>query len=116
VPHLSDPLFFSDACGEAVSAHDLAFLPTTQESGRSLAEAACVAPPERAALLIGPEGGFDEGEVRLALDCGIRPVSLGPRTLRAETAALAAATILLDRWGEMGSPGTRAAMGHGDAA
>jgi len=102
VPQLHDPLSFADACRDAASSHDLSFLPTMLEGGRSLAEAARVAPPARAALLIGPEGGFDEGEVRLALDCGIEPVSLGPRTLRAETAALAAATILLDRWGEMG--------------
>ena len=60
------------------------------------------APPERAALVIGPEGGFDQAEVQLAVECGIQPVSLGPRTLRAETAALVAATIMLDRWGEMG--------------
>jgi len=102
VPQLHDPLSFADACRDAASGHDLSFLTTMLESGRSLAEAARVVPPARAALLIGPEGGFDEGEVRLALGCGIQPVSLGPRTLRAETAALAAATILLDRWGEMG--------------
>jgi 16S rRNA (uracil1498-N3)-methyltransferase len=40
-------------------------------------------------LLVGPEGGFSDREVQLALDAGATMVSLGPRRLRAETAALA---------------------------
>lgn len=40
-------------------------------------------------LLVGPEGGFSDREVQLALDVGATMVSLGPRRLRAETAALA---------------------------
>ena len=104
VPGLSDPLSFDDACRAAAADHDLAFLPYVQENGRSLAQGVQGDPPARAALLIGPEGGFDEAEMQLALECGIQVVSLGPRTLRAETAALAAATIVLDRWGELGSP------------
>ena len=101
VPTLSDPLSFDDACRAAAASHERAFLPYVQERGPSLADAAGGDPPTRAALLIGPEGGFEEGEVQHARDCGIQAVSLGPRTLRAETAALAAATILMDRWGEL---------------
>jgi 16S rRNA (uracil1498-N3)-methyltransferase len=42
-------------------------------------------------LLIGPEGGFDPEELaELRAHDGVVPISLGPRTLRAETAALAA--------------------------
>lgn len=42
-------------------------------------------------LLIGPEGGFDPEEMaELRASAGVVPISLGPRTLRAETAALAA--------------------------
>jgi len=40
---------------------------------------------------IGPEGGFTEDEVRQALDAGWQPLSLGPRVLRVETAAIALA-------------------------
>jgi 16S rRNA (uracil1498-N3)-methyltransferase len=47
------------------------------------------------ALLIGPEGGFEVQEVDMARQCGIRVVTLGPRILRAETAALAAAAIVM---------------------
>jgi 16S rRNA (uracil1498-N3)-methyltransferase len=103
VPELADPLAFADACRAAVADHDQAYLPCLEETESALGAAADGALPLRAALLIGPEGGFDEAEVRLARDCGIRPVSLGPRTLRAETAALVAATILMERWGELGS-------------
>ena len=46
------------------------------------------------AVLVGPEGGFSAEELRAALARGARAVHMGPRTLRAETAALAAlATI-----------------------
>ncbi|MBI4323613.1 MAG: 16S rRNA (uracil(1498)-N(3))-methyltransferase [Candidatus Omnitrophica bacterium] len=44
--------------------------------------------------LIGPEGDFSPEEVALAEKFGARPVSLGPRTLRAETAAIALLAIL----------------------
>jgi 16S rRNA (uracil1498-N3)-methyltransferase len=40
---------------------------------------------------IGPEGGFTDDEVQRALDAGWRPIGLGPRILRVETAAVALA-------------------------
>ncbi len=45
-------------------------------------------------LLVGPEGGFHPAEVEYARDTGFRTLSLGPRILRAETAALAAVTLV----------------------
>lgn len=45
-------------------------------------------PGQRAAVFIGPEGGFDEEEVALARLCGLWPVTLGKRILRTETAGL----------------------------
>ncbi|MGH9488059.1 MAG: RsmE family RNA methyltransferase [Terriglobales bacterium] len=49
------------------------------------------APPLR--LLLGPEGGWSEEEASAAAAAGYRPVSLGGRILRAETAALAALAL-----------------------
>lgn len=46
------------------------------------------------ALLIGPEGGLSEAEVQLALTQGFKPLSLGPRILRTETAAISALSLL----------------------
>ena len=48
------------------------------------------APTPEMVILIGPEGDFSREEVALALECGFRPVHLGPSRLRTETAALAA--------------------------
>lgn len=44
-------------------------------------------------VLIGPEGDFSIDEVRLAIECGYTPISLGESRLRTETAALYAAMI-----------------------
>ncbi|AWD22653.1 16S rRNA (uracil(1498)-N(3))-methyltransferase [Fuscovulum blasticum] len=58
-------------------------------------------PGEPAAILIGPEGGFSDDErARLAARPFVTPVSLGPRILRAETAALAALTLWQARFGD----------------
>ncbi|MDR2725030.1 MAG: 16S rRNA (uracil(1498)-N(3))-methyltransferase [Candidatus Adiutrix sp.] len=46
-------------------------------------------------VLVGPEGGFSPGEEAAFMAAGLRPWRLGPLTLRAETAALAALALLL---------------------
>lgn len=57
--------------------------------------------PGPAAILIGPEGGFDAGErAALAGLPFVRPFGLGPRILRAETAALAALALWQARFGD----------------
>jgi 16S rRNA (uracil1498-N3)-methyltransferase len=48
---------------------------------------------EAVLVAIGPEGGFTKGEVDAALAAGWELLSLGPRTLRVETAAIAAAVL-----------------------
>ena len=45
---------------------------------------------EDATILIGPEGDFSPEEVKVAIEAGYRPVSLGSSRLRTETAGLAA--------------------------
>jgi 16S rRNA (uracil1498-N3)-methyltransferase len=44
-------------------------------------------------IAVGPEGGFTDAEVSMAVASGAKPVSLGPLTLRIETAALALAAL-----------------------
>lgn len=46
------------------------------------------------ALLIGPEGGFSAQEIEQILSYNFNPLSLGPRVLRTETAAIAALSVL----------------------
>ena len=50
---------------------------------------------ESVSIFIGPEGGFAPGEVELAKEAGIRPISLGRRILRTETAGLAILSWLI---------------------
>lgn len=50
--------------------------------------------PSGVLLLVGPEGGFTEAELSLAQEAGAARVGLGKRTLRAETAAVAAAALV----------------------
>ncbi len=56
---------------------------------------------DRVTLLAGPEGGFSGTEVALAVQHGYQAISLGPRILRTETAALAAITACQVMWGDL---------------
>lgn len=49
---------------------------------------------QKVAIIIGPEGGFNRQEVDLAIDAGYKPVSLGKRILRAETASFYALSVI----------------------
>ncbi|MHB0774964.1 16S rRNA (uracil(1498)-N(3))-methyltransferase [Halomonas sp. WWR20] len=57
---------------------------------------------ERAALLIGPEGGLSPTEVDVATAAGFTPLTLGPRILRTETAPVVALTLLQYHFGDLG--------------
>lgn len=52
-------------------------------------------------VMVGPEGGFSEEEVALAVARGVQPLKLGPRILRTETAPIAALSILQYCLGDM---------------
>ena len=56
---------------------------------------------ETATLLVGPEGGWAEGEVQLAVDRGAMLLTLGSHTLRADAAPLVALTALRVRWEDL---------------
>jgi 16S rRNA (uracil1498-N3)-methyltransferase len=64
--------------------------------------------PGPAAILIGPEGGFtDEERSAIRALPQARPISLGPRILRADTAALAAASLWMAGAGDWSAPADR---------
>jgi len=58
------------------------------------------APTGAVSLLIGPEGGLTDEEIASAKQAGYLGLRLGPRILRTETAAVAALSALLARWGD----------------
>ncbi|MEC7938467.1 MAG: 16S rRNA (uracil(1498)-N(3))-methyltransferase [Pseudomonadota bacterium] len=55
---------------------------------------------EEICMLSGPEGGFSPKELLLAEEHGFKPVSLGPRILRTETAPIVALSIAQSKWGD----------------
>jgi len=57
--------------------------------------------PERIVVLIGPEGGWSEDELELARERGCEIRRLGPRRLRAETAAIAGLVVVGSLWGDL---------------
>jgi len=59
--------------------------------------------PASCALLVGPEGGFSPAEAQAAVAAGFVPVSLGKRILRTETAGMAVAAVLQNRYGDFGT-------------
>lgn len=79
------------------SRFDLCLIPYELEEGMDGMKKVLsqVAPGQKIAVFIGPEGGFDGEEIRQALEMGIRPVSLGSRILRTETAGLAILSVLM---------------------
>ena len=102
IPDVADPVAFKEVCDALENASTLVALPWEGESAKSLSAAVSEAPDSKeVALIIGPEGGLDLEEVDYALGRGLAPVSLGRRTLRAETAGIAAVSALMYALGEM---------------
>lgn len=58
--------------------------------------------PDSLLLLIGPAGGFEDWEAERLGAAGYAAIGLGPRILRAETAAIAAVTLAQGLWGDLG--------------
>jgi 16S rRNA U1498 N3-methylase RsmE len=57
--------------------------------------------PRIGLMMIGPEGGFTDNELKIAREAGIGFLGMGPRRLRAETAGLVAAMKILSAFGEL---------------
>jgi 16S rRNA (uracil1498-N3)-methyltransferase len=59
-------------------------------------------PIDRVLIVLGPEGGFSEQEIKKAKNFGFTVSRLGPRILRAETASIAACTLMQYLFGDLG--------------
>ncbi len=59
-------------------------------------------PFKKILIMLGPEGGFSEQEIKLVQESGFISAGLGPRILRAETATIAAVSLVQYLFGDMG--------------
>jgi len=73
-----------------------------EQAGTLRKQLAGLPPPQRIAVIVGPEGGLTAEEVASAVKCGFISVSLGKRILRTETAGPAILSILQFFWGDLG--------------
>lgn len=95
VPQVAEPVEFRQAVGGTEGG--ASGLRLILHGGRPAAAGLLREAPARneVHLLVGPEGGWTEEEVALAAGAGWLPAGLGPRTLRADTAAVVAAGLVM---------------------
>lgn len=86
---------------QAIAGAELALI-AYEGGGESLSAALAQKNPSHLLLIVGPEGGWEEAEIRQAREAGAVPVSLGKRILRTETAAVAMLACAMFANGEMG--------------
>ena len=101
IPEICDPMSIHECIAEMPDA--LRLLLSEQERTQSLRES-LLATGMQATLpgaiyaAIGPEGGWTSAELAIFAESGWRSVSLGPRILRTETAAIAVASVVSTWW------------------
>ena len=106
LPEVLAPQSLAAACEQAAQSAARVRLVLAPEATASLATAAAAAETgvREVTLLIGPEGGLSPAELRVAAQAGFVAVTLGPRVLRTETAAIAALSVLQLVGGDFGEP------------
>ncbi|WP_436642885.1 16S rRNA (uracil(1498)-N(3))-methyltransferase [Microbaculum sp. FT89] len=94
VPEIAEPVSFERYLADRDPARTLVFCDEAAPVSDPI-EALKTAPEGAFAVMIGPEGGFAEEERELLLRGeNVVPISLGPRVMRADTAGIAALTLL----------------------
>ena len=96
IPEVAPVISFGQAL-EEVKGFDLKLIPYENADGMAKTRELLgkAAPGQDIAVFIGPEGGFDPGEIEKAKDAGTEPVTLGKRILRTETAGLCMLSALM---------------------
>jgi len=101
IPLVENPVTYTHIVS-MISKYDLIILPYEKELNTKISQ--CIKAKEsirNACVIIGPEGGFTEQEVKIAMQQGAIPVNLGARMLRTETASIVALTLLMHELGQM---------------
>ena len=91
IPEINETISYKAAL-DAAKELDLLLVPYENEDGILSTKEALkeLKKAKSVGIIIGPEGGFDEGEIEAAKNAGGRIISLGKRILRTETAAITA--------------------------
>jgi 16S rRNA (uracil1498-N3)-methyltransferase len=91
------------AVSETTDSTNVTRLMFSERGGKSLVEVtnSLVERPSEIVALVGPEGGWTDLEIELAREGGWEIVTLGGRTLRAETAAIVVVSLLQHRFGDL---------------
>ncbi len=101
VPEIKKQFYSPDEFFTEGQSFDLKLLFWEDEKGTRLQDISAKKGVKTASLLFGPEGGWSSEEIETARSQGYQTVSLGPRILRAETAPLAAISVLQYMWGDI---------------
>lgn len=98
IPVVKEPMTFKQALAYAKEL-DAVLIPYEKAEGieetRAIIETLKTSQVKSVGIFIGPEGGFAENEVELAMEAGAKPITLGKRILRTETAGLTTLSILM---------------------
>jgi 16S rRNA (uracil1498-N3)-methyltransferase len=106
VPEIHPPLSLR-ACLDAHRCEAGVVLVEPSAAGRAPETGSVPRGPASALVIVGPEGGWEPDEVAKAVRAGCVPMTLGPRTLRADAAPIVALSVLMQYWGELPDPGGR---------
>ena len=100
VPLVREPMSMEEAVRFAVQNTETRLLPyeLQEEDGSTRELMEGIREGSSLSIFIGPEGGFEPGEVEMAREAGILPISLGRRILRTETAAMVVLSWLIYRF------------------
>ncbi|CEJ72658.1 methyltransferase [[Clostridium] sordellii] len=101
IPKLRGILSFKEALSD-MSNNDLNIAPYENERTKSIKQAIKGQDINNIGIFVGPEGGFEDTEIKDIEDIGGQSVSLGPRILRTETASLVASSIVLYELSDLG--------------
>ena len=90
-----DMVLFPYENEEGTTIKDVLRAAVSQDCGNGSDDAKPAGMPVSVAVMIGPEGGFSDGEAKAVVEAGGLSVSLGKTTLRTETAGLAAIAMIM---------------------
>lgn len=102
IPDVNAPIIFDDLI-EKLKDYDLIVVPYENKEDYGIKKMCeSIKEVKSVAIIIGPEGGFEEEEIKLLEDIGAHIVTLGPRILRTETAGIVTAAVLQYELGDLG--------------